>query len=193
MNESQAAGTVERGTASGEVAEAYAAGLEAAVLQGLGEAIANAVQAQQQLYTAGEAILAQAAARRLAGTAELPEKMPDGAPAAPPADLEALRQRLADRIAGAKPSGGASPAAFTRSLMTAFAESLDLLAAVNAQQMMGYVRVLLALELDYQGEDLGPAAAKVLTEVFDGEALVQLLAALAAERRAAHAGSDEAD
>ena len=168
MNEAQAAGTVERGTASGEAADAYAAGLEAAVLQGLGEAIANAVQAQQQLYATGEAILAQAAARRLAGTAELPEREGEGAPAAPAEDLEALRRRLAERIAGAKPSGGASPAAVTRSLMTAFAESLDLLATVNAQQMMGYVRVLLALDFQYQGEDLGPAAAKALTEVFEG-------------------------
>jgi hypothetical protein len=67
--------------------------------------------------------------------------------------------------------------------MAAFAESLDMLAAVHAQQMMGYARVLIALGLDYQAQPISPAAARMLEEVLDGEALVQLLTALSAERR----------
>ena len=184
MSESQGVGTMARKPAASEAADAFAAGLEAAVLQGLGAAIENAVQAQQQLYVTGQAAFTAAVARRLSGSAEPAEGTDEAGAAAAPEDPEDVRARLREALSLAAAGPGLDPAETTRTLMTAFAESLDLLAAVNAQQMMGYVRVLLALGFEYQGEELGPAAVKALEEVFDGEALAQVLAALAAERKA---------
>lgn len=188
MSESQAIGTMTEGVATGGAAggtaEAYAAGLEAAVLQGLAQAIDNAVNAQQQLYTTGQAAFTEAVARRLSGTGEAPEPAGAGAaPKAPASDAQDLERRVAERLSSASAAGEPDPAAFTRGLMAAFAESLDMLAAVNAQQMMGYARVLIALGLDYQAQPISPAAARMLEEVLDGEALVQFLTALSAESR----------
>lgn len=184
MSESQGVGTMARKPVASDAADAFAAGLETAVLQGLGAAIENAVEAQQQLYVTGQAAFTAAVARRLSGSAEPAESADEPAAAEAPEDPEDGRARLREALPSASAGSGLDPAETARSLMTAFAESLDLLAAVNAQQMMGYTRVLLALGFDYQGKELGPAAVKALEEVFDGEAVAQVLAALAAEAKA---------
>lgn len=189
MSESQATDTKKREVVPAEGPDPFVIGLEAEVLNGLGVAIRNAVQAQQQLFVAGQAGFTDAVVRRLATAAGPSEPVEGAAGATSPAeDLEGLAARLGDTLPSARAPAGHDPAESTRRLMAAFAESLDLLSAVHAQQMMGYVRVLVALGFDYQGKELGPAASKALEEVFDGDAVVQLLAALAAERRGSATG-----
>ena len=173
MSDSQGAGTAKREVVLVGSTEAYATGLEAAVLQGLGQAIENAVQAQQQLYVTGQAAFTEAVAHRLSGGGDGAETPGTAPPASSPEALGDLHEGVHETVSAARSAAGGDPAEITRSLMSAFAESLDLLSAVHAQQMMGYVRVLVALGFDYQGKELGPAAAKAFEEVFEGDALVQ--------------------
>lgn len=156
--------------------------LEAKILQGLDLAIQNAVNAQQQLYVLGQAALAEALKER-AGSREDSAK-PEVSDTQSPSMEELARRLRGIAETGNKPgtkesASPADPASSTSCLMTAFAEALAMLNAVNVQQMLGYVLVFLSSKLEFD-KNPGPITARVWVDLLTNNQLVELLVALKA-------------
>ncbi len=158
--------------------------LEAKVLQGLDLAIQNAIAAQQRLYVLGTAALAQALSKRVGSREE--STKPD-VNESESRSMEELASRVKEIVetheASVEESGSpVNSASTTFRLMMAFAEVLDMLNAVNAQQMSNYIKVTLYSELEF-GKDPGtisPIAARFWMDLLTNSQLAQVIGDLKA-------------
>lgn len=157
---------------------------------GLTEAIDNSVQAQQQLYQLGVAVLSAELSKRLdapAAEAETEESQDsddgedsDEPPASSLSQLAEKARTTAGRQAES-PSQSSSdaaggPASTILRLMKAYSVSMAMLNEVYSQQMLDIVLTAVASGIDL--ENPGPADIAVLEQLLNDNRLVKLLAEL---------------
>ncbi len=151
----------------------------------LGVAAQNAVTAQQQLWTLGQAALVEALAKRLAST-EPAATTPAEATPGRTKDLAALTEEL--QAAMATKAASTETETLTTSaadlpeelldLMTSFSISLALLGELWTQQALDVVLAVIAAGIDVRGKNLDAAEARVLVTLLSGNRVVEMLAEL---------------
>lgn len=155
------------------------------LVRALGEAAQNAVMAQQQLWTLGQAALTQAIASRETGGADASDAPATTGSSSTAQELASLRDRLeANRFSAH--ADATNPEAGTPGdlpddlleLMTSFSLSMTLLDEVWTQQALDIVQVVIVADLRLGQKELDPASARLFVELLSGNRVVQVLADL---------------